>query len=92
MTTSPDDIRCDDEEGRRYRAGVYAPLDDGTLAPAPSDPQFPSAGHGPAFLIHDTVPRVPRLRHIIGPSVIALGMGVGAGEGGGRTSARRSTR
>jgi hypothetical protein len=80
VTTPPDDIRCSDDEGRRYRDGVYTPLDERELAPAPQNPNFPSVGHGPAFLIHDTVPRVPRLRHVIGPSVIALGMGVGAGE------------
>ncbi len=80
MATPPDQIRCDDDEGKRYRDGVYLPLDDRALAPAPPDPKFPSAGYGPAFLIHDTVPRVPRLRHVIGPSVIALGMGIGAGE------------
>lgn len=80
MTTPPDDIRCDDQQGRRYRDGVYSPLDERSLTPAPPGPGFPAAGHGPAFLIHHTVPRVPRLRHVIGPSVIALGMGVGAGE------------
>jgi hypothetical protein len=80
VTPPTDDIRCNDDEGRRYRDGVYSPLDERMLAPAPPDRRFPSAGHGPAFLIHDTVPRVPRLRHVIGPSVIALGMGVGAGE------------
>ena len=37
MTTPPDDIRCDDEEGRRYRDGVYSPLDERTLAPAPPE-------------------------------------------------------
>ncbi len=80
VRTQPDDIRCSEVEGKRYRTGVFSPLDDDTLAPAPADDRFPSPGCGPAFLIHDTVPRVPRLRHIIGPSVIALGMGIGAGE------------
>ena len=80
MTTQPDDIRCNEDEGRRYRDGVYSPLDDLSLAPAPSEEGFPYAGHGPPLLVHNTVPRVPRLRHIIGPSVIALGMGLGAGE------------
>jgi hypothetical protein len=78
--TTPDEVRCDDEEGRRYREGVYRPLDDGALRPAPPGPGFPLAGSGPPFLVHDEVPRVPRLRHVIGPSVIAAGMGIGAGE------------
>ena len=77
---SPDQIGCTDEEGRQYREGVYRPLDEAALAAAPDGPPFPERGHGPAFRLHDEVPRVPRLRHLIGPSVIALGMGLGAGE------------
>ena len=75
-----DEIGCSDEEGRQYREGVYRPLDATSLAPAPDGPPFPARGHGPPFQLHDDVPRVPRLRHLIGPSVIALGMGLGAGE------------
>jgi len=76
-----DDIRCTDEEGRRFRDGVYEPLDTAALAEAPDDPaHFPARGTGPALHLHDAVPRVPRLAHLVGPSVIALGMGLGAGE------------
>ena len=32
------------------------------------------------FRVTNEIPRVPRLRHLIGPSVIALGMGLGSGE------------
>lgn len=75
------DLHCGEDEGRRYREGVYRPLDDAALAScAPDDPAFPAPGHGPAFRRHDDVPRVPRLRNLMGPSVIALGMGLGAGE------------
>ncbi|HUF13724.1 MAG TPA: Nramp family divalent metal transporter, partial [Longimicrobiales bacterium] len=75
------EIRCTDEEGRRFRDGVYEPVDATTLADAPEDPaRFPSRGRGPAFHQHDEMPRVPRLGHLVGPSVIALGMGLGAGE------------
>ncbi|MGH7657389.1 MAG: Nramp family divalent metal transporter, partial [Gemmatimonadales bacterium] len=75
-----DNLRCTDMEGRNYREGVYRPLDEGTLVPAPEGPEFPSAGQGPPFHRCDDVPKVPRLRHLVGPSVIALGMGLGAGE------------
>ncbi len=75
-----DDIRAPETEGRAYRHGVFLPLDDAALAPAPRSPAFPDPGEGPPFRRHDEVPRVPRLRHLVGPSVIALGMGLGAGE------------
>lgn len=76
----PDAIRAPETEGRAYRDGVFIPLDDAALAEAPGTADFPDRGSGPAFRRHDGVPRVPRLRHLIGPSVIALGMGLGAGE------------
>jgi len=68
------------EEGRQYRDGVFWPLDTDSLPEAPDRGEFPIRGHGPPFRVHDTVPRVPRLRELIGPSVIALAMGLGAGE------------
>ena len=75
-----DAIRAPDSEGRAYRDGVFVPLDDAALAEAPRTADFPDPGDGPAFRRQDEIPRVPRLRHLIGPSVIALGMGLGAGE------------
>lgn len=79
-STSAADIRCTHEEGLAYRNGVYRPLDEASLPTAPDTPHLPSPGSGPPFLLHNDVPRVPRLRHLIGPSVIALGMGLGSGE------------
>jgi len=73
-------IRCSDEEGLRYRDGVYTPLDESGLPRAPDRPDLPRRGHGPPFYLQSDVPRVPKVRHLIGPSVIALGMGLGAGE------------
>ncbi|HUF27062.1 MAG TPA: Nramp family divalent metal transporter [Gemmatimonadaceae bacterium] len=75
-----DPVRCTDEEGRRYRDGVYEPLDEPSLPEAPDAPPFPARGHGPPFRVHSEVPKVPKLAHLVGPSVIALGMGLGAGE------------
>lgn len=74
------EVEATDEEGRLFREGVYRPLPEAGLPDAPDDPRFPSRGHGPPFKLLQDVPRVPRLRHLIGPSVIALGMGLGAGE------------
>ncbi|HUP00644.1 MAG TPA: Nramp family divalent metal transporter [Gemmatimonadota bacterium] len=73
------EIHCPPEEGAEYREGVYRPVL-GPLPDAPRGPGFPDPGAGPPFRRQDDVPRVPRLRHVIGPSVIALGMGLGAGE------------
>jgi len=79
-TVGQSDIRCSDAEGREYREGVYRPLPEPDLPPAPHEANFPVTGHGPPFHLVRDVPRVPRLAHLIGPSVIALGMGLGAGE------------
>ncbi len=73
-------IRASEEEGRRYRRGVYRPLPEEKLPDAPDEARFPDPGSGPPFKRHDEIPRVPRLAHLVGPSVIALGMGLGAGE------------
>ncbi len=75
-----EDVRCSDAEGRGFRGGVYRPLEEAALEDAPDHPSLPSRGHGPPFHRHDEVPRVPKVRHLIGPSVIAVGMGLGAGE------------
>lgn len=80
MDLPDDDLRAPDEEGRRYREGVFRRLPEADLPSASESPRFPRRGSGPAYLVHNEVPRVPRLRHLVGPSVIALGMGLGAGE------------
>lgn len=73
-------VEASAEEGRAYRRGVYRPLEEARLADAPDAAPFPARGQGPPFKRWDEVPRVPRLGHLVGPSVIALGMGLGAGE------------
>ncbi|HEX6927130.1 MAG TPA: Nramp family divalent metal transporter [Longimicrobiaceae bacterium] len=74
------EIAATDEEGRRYREGVYRPLPEADLPVAPDAPPFPVRGNGPPYRVWNEVPRVPRLAHLVGPSIIALGMGLGAGE------------
>lgn len=75
-----DDVRCSEEEGRQYRSGVFRPVDEDALPEAPDADGFPARGHGPPFRLQGEVPRVPRVAQLIGPSVIALAMGLGAGE------------
>ena len=74
------DVAASDDEGRQYREGVYRPLPESELPEAPDASPFPARGAGPAYRVYNEVPRVPRLAHLVGPSVIALGMGLGAGE------------
>jgi len=76
----PPVVKATDEEGRRYRSGVYEPVDESKLEDAPENASFPVRGAGPAFKKMARMPRVPRVRHLVGPSVIAAGMGLGAGE------------
>ncbi|MCG8470204.1 MAG: Nramp family divalent metal transporter [Gemmatimonadetes bacterium] len=74
------EIVASDEEGRAYRDGVYDPVAEEELPDAPDGGAFPSRGFGPPLKRAARIPRVPRLRHVLGPSVIALGMGLGSGE------------
>ncbi|MEE9207549.1 MAG: Nramp family divalent metal transporter [Gemmatimonadota bacterium] len=67
-------------EARQYRKGVFVPVDTDAMADAPDSAAYPARGSGPPFKIKDDVPRVPGLRNILGPSIIALAMGLGAGE------------
>ena len=75
-----DSIASGTDEARRYREGIYEPVDESGLPDAPDGGTFPSRGHGPPFKLMRRMSRVPRLRYIVGPSVIALGMGLGSGE------------
>jgi hypothetical protein len=79
MARDPE-IHCSHEEALAYRDGVYRPLDEDALVAAPRTPDFPDPGAGPPLWRVDRMPRVPRLKDVLGPSVIALGMGLGAGE------------
>jgi len=73
-------VLASDEEGRAYRDGVFEPVSEESLEDAPDGGSFPTRGHGPPFKRAAKIPRVPKLRHVLGPSVIALGMGLGSGE------------
>lgn len=64
---SASDVFASDAEGRRYRTGVFDPIDEAAIAEAPDQGRFPARGTGPAFHRVDELPRVPRVRHLIAP-------------------------
>jgi len=74
-----DEVYASDIEGRQYRGTWYMPLPYDDLEEAPADEDYPDRGTGGAFRLAD-LPRVPRLRHVVGPSAIMLGASVGSGE------------
>lgn len=80
IVADPEPIIASEVEGRAYRDGVYEAVDEATLPEAPRTAAFPDPGNGPPLRHLDAMPRVPKLRHVVGPSMIALGMGLGAGE------------
>ncbi|MFB6195521.1 MAG: Nramp family divalent metal transporter [Haloplanus sp.] len=66
-------------EGRQYRGTWYCPLPYDDLDRAPATTDHPERGTGGAFRVAD-LPRVPRVRHVVGPSAIMLGASLGSGE------------
>ncbi|WP_327053626.1 Nramp family divalent metal transporter [Halomicrococcus gelatinilyticus] len=75
-----DRVYASEVEGRQYRSTSYLPLpydDLETVDDAGDDEEFPD-GDG-RFRLTD-LPRVPRLRHLVGPSAIMLGASLGSGE------------
>ncbi|WP_129115625.1 Nramp family divalent metal transporter [Halegenticoccus tardaugens] len=72
-------IYASEIEGRQYRGTWYLPLPYDRLARAPETDEYPDRGSGGAFRIAE-LPRVPRVRHVVGPSAIMLGASLGSGE------------
>jgi len=66
-------------EGRQYRGTWYCPLPYDDLDRAPETTDYPDRGTGGAFRLAE-LPRVPRVRHVVGPSAIMLGASLGSGE------------
>jgi hypothetical protein len=66
-------------EGRQYRGTWYCPLPYEDLERAPETDDYPDRGTGGAFRLAE-LPRVPRVRHVVGPSAIMLGASLGSGE------------
>jgi len=72
-------VYASEVEGRQYRGTWYCPLPYDDLDRAPETTDYPDRGTGGAFRLAD-LPRVPRVRHVVGPSAIMLGASLGSGE------------
>ncbi|MFB6107337.1 MAG: Nramp family divalent metal transporter [Haloplanus sp.] len=72
-------IYASEAEGRQYRGTWYCPLPYEELDAAPESRDYPDRGEGGPFRLAE-LPRVPRLRHVVGPSAIMLGASLGSGE------------
>lgn len=66
------------DEGRAYYQSVYRPVNYGTLEDAPATAEYPDADDG-GYKLSD-LPKAPRLRYLLGPSAIMLGVSLGSGE------------
>lgn len=76
-TITESDIYMGDE-GRAYYESVFRPVNYDELGDAPSTTEHPDPVGG-GYKLSD-LPKVPRLRHILGPSAIMLGVSLGSGE------------
>lgn len=76
-TISETDVFMGDE-GRAYYESVYHPVDHETLEDAPTTAEYPDAEEG-GYKLSD-LPKVPKLRYLLGPSAIMLGASLGSGE------------
>jgi hypothetical protein len=74
-----DDVYASEVEGRQYRGTWFLPLKYDELDEAPESEAYPERGTGGAFRLAD-LPRVPRVKHVVGPSAIMLGASLGSGE------------
>ncbi|WP_199174894.1 Nramp family divalent metal transporter [Halegenticoccus soli] len=72
-------VYASEVEGKQYRGTWYVPLPYERLEAAPETDDYPDRGTGGGFRLAD-LPRVPRVRHVVGPSAIMLGASLGSGE------------
>ena len=77
---SGDEVYASEVEGRQYRSTSYLPLpyDELETVDVVDDAEDAPDGDG-RFRLTD-LPRVPRLRHLVGPSAVMLGASLGSGE------------
>ncbi|MFC5970915.1 Nramp family divalent metal transporter [Halomarina salina] len=73
------DVFMTEEVGAEYRDSVYRGVDYDGLETAPETAEYPSTSKGGRFKIAD-LPKVPKVRHLVGPSAIMLGASLGSGE------------
>ncbi|MDG5776006.1 Nramp family divalent metal transporter [Haloarculaceae archaeon H-GB2-1] len=67
------------EESRQYRGTSYMPTNYDNLDVAPDVEEYPDRGDGDGHRLLD-LPRVPKLKYVLGPSAIMLGASLGSGE------------
>ena len=79
------DIYAPDEEGSEYFDSVFRPTNYDGLEDAPKTGDYPDQegsygmAQGGGYKVFD-LPKVPKIRHIVGPSAIMLGAALGSGE------------
>ena len=74
------DVYTSPEEGREYRGSSYMPTAYDNLDIAPETDHYPDRGRdGDGYRLLD-LPRVPKVRQVVGPSAIMLGASLGSGE------------
>jgi hypothetical protein len=74
-----DEIYAPEQVGEEYRSSVYEDPNYESLETASETAEFPTGTGRGQFKITD-LPEVPKISHIIGPSAIMLGLGLGSGE------------
>jgi hypothetical protein len=73
------DIYASSDVGEKYSDSVYRNINYGELDVAPETSNYPKTDGEDGFRIAE-MPKVPKLRHIVGPSAIMLGSALGSGE------------
>ncbi len=74
-----DDVYATEDEGKRYRETVYEDVGYDTLEKAPATGDYPKSDGDSGFRLVE-MPKVPKVKHIVGPSAIMLGAALGSGE------------
>jgi hypothetical protein len=77
MTES--DIYASESVGEEYSGSVYQDINYEELDVAPETSDYPKTDDEGGFRLAE-MPKVPKLRHIIGPGAILLGSALGSGE------------
>jgi len=76
-----DAIYASEAEGDRYRSTAFVPTPYSELEIAPVTGSFPDPGQEAAERYRTLdLPKVPKLKHVLGPSAIMLGASLGSGE------------
>ncbi|MGB9930822.1 Nramp family divalent metal transporter [Haloarcula amylolytica] len=74
------DVYTDPVEGREYRDSSYMPTAYDNLDIAPESDHYPDRGRDEGGYRVLDLPRVPKLKQVVGPSAIMLGASLGSGE------------